>query len=52
VAAGLPNETTTPIREGNGLVGMRRRAGLMEATLDIRSAPGEGTEISLRVAVG
>jgi len=39
-------------REGNGLVGMRRRAELMEAELDIRSAVGEGTEISLRVAVG
>ena len=50
-AAGPPSENATIGREGNGLVGMRRRAELMEAALEIRSTPGEGTEISLRVAV-
>ena len=34
---------------GNGLSGMRRRAELMNARLTIRSAPGEGTGIDLRV---
>jgi len=49
---GIAAAESGTIREGNGLVGMRRRAGLMEAALNIRSAPGEGTEITLRVAVG
>lgn len=36
---------------GNGLIGMQRRAALMNAQLSIRSAPGEGTCIGLRVGV-
>jgi hypothetical protein len=30
---------------------MQRRAGLMNARLSVRSAPGEGTSIGLQVAV-
>jgi len=44
------NLSTT--REGNGLIGMRRRAQLMEADLHIRSSPGKGTDICLSVKVG
>jgi signal transduction histidine kinase len=36
---------------GNGIAGMRRRAELMKADLDLRSVPGEGTEISLKVTI-
>jgi signal transduction histidine kinase len=36
---------------GNGIPGMRRRAELMNAELDLRSGPGEGTEISLKVTI-
>ncbi|HTR31293.1 MAG TPA: 7TM diverse intracellular signaling domain-containing protein [Puia sp.] len=36
---------------GNGITGMQRRAALMNARLSIRSAPGEGTSIGLRVGV-
>ena len=36
---------------GNGIPGMRGRAELMEAQLDIRSAPGEGTMVSLKVKI-
>lgn len=49
---GGPGGNTALGREGNGLIGMRRRAQLMEADLDIRSAPGKGTDICLRVKVG
>jgi len=34
---------------GLGLVTMRERAGLMRATLEVRSSPGGGTEIQLAV---
>lgn len=37
---------------GNGILGMRRRAELMNALLEIRSGPGEGTEIRLHVGCG
>jgi len=37
---------------GNGIPGMRRRAELMGAELEIRSLPGEGTTISLKVRIG
>jgi signal transduction histidine kinase len=37
---------------GNGIPGMRRRAEGMEAELEIRSVPGEGTTISLKVRIG
>jgi signal transduction histidine kinase len=36
---------------GNGLSGMERRAAMMNARLSVRSAPGEGTSIDLRVGV-
>ncbi|HLX67665.1 MAG TPA: 7TM diverse intracellular signaling domain-containing protein, partial [Puia sp.] len=36
---------------GNGLSGMERRAAMMNARLSVRSAPGEGTSIGLRVKV-
>jgi signal transduction histidine kinase len=36
---------------GNGLIGMERRAGLMNARLSIQSRPGEGTEIRLQVDI-
>ncbi|HLX66758.1 MAG TPA: ATP-binding protein, partial [Puia sp.] len=36
---------------GNGLSGMERRAALMNARLYVRSAPGDGTSIDLRVGV-
>jgi signal transduction histidine kinase len=35
-----------------GLVGMRERADLLAAKLDIASAPGQGTTVTLRVPVG
>jgi signal transduction histidine kinase len=38
--------------QGNGLPGMRRRAETMGASLRIASAPGNGTEVVLRVALG
>ena len=38
---------TTP--GGNGLPGMHHRASLMNAHIDITSAPGQGTSISLQV---
>jgi signal transduction histidine kinase len=37
---------------GNGLAGMRKRAETMGAVLKIVSAPGAGTEVLLRVALG
>jgi signal transduction histidine kinase len=41
---------TSPPREGGfGLVGMRARADELRGELVIRSAPGQGTEIALRV---
>lgn len=42
----LPGPST-----GNGISGMQRRASLMKAELAIRSAPGEGTAIELRVDI-
>ncbi len=36
-------------REGSGLANMMRRSGLIQAALDIRTAPGEGCMILLRV---
>jgi signal transduction histidine kinase len=35
---------------GHGLVGMRERAALAGGTLDVRSAPGEGTTIILTMS--
>ena len=36
-------------RKGNGMPGMQRRADLMKARLNIQSAPGAGTTITLKV---
>jgi two-component system sensor histidine kinase UhpB len=38
-----------PDREGSGIRGMRERALLIGANLELRSAPGEGTEVRLLV---
>lgn len=38
-----------PSPSGMGLVGMRERALMLDATLDIESRPGEGTWVRLRV---
>jgi signal transduction histidine kinase len=37
---------------GFGLQGMRERADLVEAALEVTSAPGEGTRVRLRVPSG
>jgi PAS domain S-box-containing protein len=39
------------VRHGFGLVGMRERAALVGASLDIETTPGEGTTILVRMAV-
>jgi len=39
-------------RSGLGLLGMRERAALIGATLDITSAPGQGTTVALAVPLG
>jgi signal transduction histidine kinase len=38
--------------DGNGLASMRRRAAAMSARLDVRSAEGRGTAVTLAVPVG
>jgi signal transduction histidine kinase len=38
-------------RQGYGLVGMRERAALVGATMEIESTPGKGTTILVRIAV-
>jgi signal transduction histidine kinase len=45
---GLGFETSIA-SDGNGLAGMRGRARLMNARVDIRSTPGSGTAVSLEV---
>jgi signal transduction histidine kinase len=39
-------------REGNGLPGMRRRAEMMNARVEVKSAMGAGTAIRLQVEIG
>jgi signal transduction histidine kinase len=39
-------------RDGNGLPGMRRRAELMNSRVEVKSAPGAGTAIRLKVDIG
>lgn len=39
------------VRRGRGLGNLRRRAADLSATIDIRSKPGQGTSISLRLPV-
>jgi len=43
--------TTNDGGRGLGLVGMRERASLVGATLEVESAPGSGTRVSLRYAL-
>jgi signal transduction histidine kinase len=35
------------VRSGFGLLGLKERAALLDGTVDIRSVPGEGTEITI-----
>jgi len=37
------------VRSGFGLIGLKERAALLEGTVDIRSMPGEGTEITITI---
>ncbi len=41
----------TENKEGNGLLNMQRRSRDLNGTIDIKSKPGEGTEIRLRFSV-
>jgi signal transduction histidine kinase len=43
----------TTLAEGwrNGMGNMRRRAATMDATLDLQSAPGKGTTVTIRVSL-
>jgi two-component system sensor histidine kinase UhpB len=45
---GLPEHVIA----GGGLTGMRERAMLIGAALDIESAPGAGVRVTLRLALG
>jgi two-component system sensor histidine kinase DegS len=45
------SETAADERSGMGLVGMHERAALLGGTLDVASAPGEGTTVTLRIPV-
>ncbi|MDX3234304.1 sensor histidine kinase [Streptomyces sp. ME03-5709C] len=45
-------EPSAPQVRGMGLPAMRERAGLIDARLTVRSAPGEGTTVDLRVPLG
>ena len=47
-SAGAADKTLT----GIGLVGMRERATLINATLQVESAPGKGTTVYLRYPIG
>ncbi|UMG94573.1 ATP-binding protein [Nocardioides sp. TF02-7] len=38
-------------RTGTGLLGMRDRAALVDAVVEVESAPGRGTTVRLRVPV-
>jgi signal transduction histidine kinase len=47
VASGLPGAGIGPLGGGIGLPGIRERAALVGGTFEIRSAPGDGTTVSL-----
>jgi signal transduction histidine kinase len=47
---GITTEAET--REGFGLTNMRARVKRLKGTLDVRSAPGRGTTITVRVPLG
>jgi signal transduction histidine kinase len=40
-------EADSGARSGFGLIGLKERAALLEGTVDIRSIPGEGTDITI-----
>jgi PAS domain S-box-containing protein len=48
---GFADADTGNARPGYGLVGMRERAALVGASLEIESTPGKGTTILVRIAV-
>lgn len=45
----LPLESSAPVGERFGLLGVRARLGLLEGGLDVESAPGAGTRASIFV---
>ena len=45
-------DTSPGLRRGLGLMGMRERIGLLDGVFEVRSAPGEGTQVHLEVPVG
>ena len=48
---GFDPATRTSTRDGSfGLLGMQERAALVGASLEIESAPGQGTSIIVRIA--
>jgi signal transduction histidine kinase len=48
--AGFDPEQPQPAgRTGAGLLGMRERAGVLGGALDVASAPGQGTTITLTI---
>jgi two-component system sensor histidine kinase UhpB len=49
---GFEAENIALSERGIGLLGMRERAGLIGAEFELESAPGEGTSIYIRYAVG
>lgn len=46
---GFEPASPSPSQDGFGLVGMRERATELNGELDIRSVPGQGTELSFRL---
>jgi len=48
---GFDSADAQAVEKGFGLVGMRERAALIDATLQIESAPGKGTAVYLRCSV-
>jgi signal transduction histidine kinase len=48
---GFNFEEATAVHEGLGLLGMRERAALVGGSVEIESAPGEGTTVFARVPV-
>jgi signal transduction histidine kinase len=46
-----PDQARSRGRGGNGLPNMRERAGQLGGRLEITSAPGAGTELTLRTPI-
>ena len=51
MASGSIRRTPTTGRHGFGLLGMQERASLVGATIQIESAPGQGTTILVRMTL-